>query len=309
MALMPIPNKAAYLVELSCTATTRETADVPAETKSLKRQAIQLVESEVDVGTWRRTITEYWLESDATKRVRDVLRERAAAEAEEGRKRKASRTPPPSEVVKPGTVAALRAQATHSLADLAGVHMLEVRYAPVEVGLAMPAVIASDLRNLSPGMEGSGRDPKRGPINAEGVYAATLLPSLVEEIKEGVSAAGAMKVMVGAGVFTLDHVATVVKRDEKLIVESVLGSTASSQTRNFITLTFTAKGRVATWLATDMLPDKAQGEITLSLHGKRAAPDEQEQSADLLTQVISFTLTRIPVSWDENRLITVAWMA
>jgi len=304
VALAPIPNKAAYLLELSTTATVRETADTPPEITSLKRQAIQLVDSRVDGMQWRRTITEYWLESAATQRVRDALKDRPHEPSKPG-----APPPPPPPAPKPGTIEALRAKPFHSLADLASVHMLEVRCAPIEVGLDLAMMVISGLNNADPGVEGTGREPKPSPIRADRVYAATVLPALVDEVREGKTAKGKMRVMVGAGTFDLEHDVAVVKREDALVLESTIGGPATSMTRNFITLTFTGEGRVTTWLAHDALPNRAEGTIGLKLRGKRAAPNETPQEAEILSQSIAFTLTRIPVSWDEERLITIAWMA
>lgn len=304
MPLALIPNKAAYLLELSTSATSRETANVPAQTRSLERQAIHLVDSRVDGLTWRREITEYWLESAATQRVRDAIANQPRPPAKPGR------APPPTPEPKlPGSVAALRSKPVHALTDLTRVHMLEVRCAPLDIGLGTPVTVVSDLRNTNPGLEGAQTDDPSYPLKAESIYAATILPALVDELKEGQIAAGRLRIKLGAGIFTAEHTASVIRLDDDLVVESTLAGPPTSQTANFITLTLTVKGTMRSWLATDALPNRAEAQYTLELHGRRDAPDEPPQEADLLTQTIRVSLTRIPVGWDQNRLITVGWMA
>jgi len=332
VAVRPIPSKAAYLLTLSSTVVSRETADVPPETKTLARKAIQLVESElvggIDGGPstkWRRTITEYWLVSEATRPVREAKARHEAIRKSDSANRglagmgnsgkgsdpgKNRSRVDASKVIEVGTLESLRSWPLHDLAALARVHMLEVRYAPIEIGFGVPAIVISDLLNVAPGLEGLDPEGATMPFAADMVYGASLLPALADAVEVGKTSKGKMGVSVGAGTFVLEHSAKVAESSDGVpTVEVKIQGPATSESHNFITLTFNGSGAIRVRLGPDLLPETVKGQLVLGLHGKRNAPGEPEQEAEVLAQTIDYTLERVPISWDEFVMSTAAWQA
>ncbi|MHC4437110.1 MAG: hypothetical protein ACYS3S_07115 [Planctomycetota bacterium] len=155
------------------------------------------------------------------------------------------------------------------------------------------------------------------PLPAFVLYWPTIIPVLSEdEVKPGNGWTGSITVQIGAGLFPLTYSVTLVEyvEDDPLLridldeqePVAMVGEDAD------IALHLKPQG---TWTVRisheDGLCEETSGEMVFSVRAryKEAEEDEEEIDLEVLKWENKFTVERIPVTFDDNKIYPVAWKA
>ena len=272
----------AFSLEEDLAVAEQETVEDDLIEEAYSRRGILLVRAETEDGRFRRTIEEYLLTDSALNVIQD--------------------------------------QASVTFGQLELLHAEAVAERQVELYVSGGLEIESDLANRDVAMPPAPSvtpyefpdDPV--PIPAFALHWPTVTPVLSqEEIKLGEAWQGSILVQIGAGQFPLSYSVKLVEYvDNDPLIQISLAEQERVAMAGDIALHLKPRG---TWNVRisheDGLWREGKGQMTFSVRARYKEDEEDEDEIDLevLKWQNKFTVERIPVTFDDNKIYPIAWKA
>ncbi len=269
----------AFSLEQDLVLEQQETVDDDLIKEAYHQRGLLLLSAETEEGRFRRTIEEYLLPEEA--------------------------------------LSAIQGQAAVELEQLVLFHEKVVADRQVELHVSGGLEIESDLANRNVAIPGDievtpyDLSDEPIPVPAFILYWPTVTPVLSEgEVKPGEGWAGRVTVQIGAAYFPLSYFVKLVEYvDNDPLMQISLTEQEQVAMAGDIALHLKPRG---TWRVRisheDGLWREGKGQIAFSIRGKYRQ-DEQEIDVEVLKWVNKFTVERIPVAFDDNKIYPIAWKA
>jgi len=175
----------------------------------------------------------------------------------------------------------------------------------IPFGLDLPCVIDSDRFNRDVALPGDERIALRQDL----LYLPTVFPVVPEMRPEsGDEWNGQIAVMAGAGRFTLDYAARLVRRiGDDPVIQVTLQQKPKSVTIDEVALTLTPEGSCTVRIVReDGSPMSMEGQFRIRVRA-RIDRDGKPVDVEVLDCRQEFTVTRVPAAFTDDALLPVSW--